>query len=180
MGISVSGLYSQTWRMKQLLASCPRWQTLCSVPGDYAAALPHIAIYYGQELVLPYPRIILHDTSEGGARVLQRNSIAGWSLNASVHATIEIEVDRLAIRAETLEDEGNWFTEQVGQLVREMAEISHSHTLVADREPLAIQGIAPIEGPDRIAAEERQFDEPAAGQSTRPLWTETLEITLVP
>ena len=157
-----------------MLAASATWQTLCGVADADEAAQP-IAIYYGEEIDLPFPRAIVNDTSEGGSKVRRRVGLATWGMDGTVNITFEIEIP-VSAGATNLEEEGNWFTSQLGAIVKELEDISAAKTLVSGKYPLEITQTAPLEGPFRLAAEERETPVPEAGVSSRPLWIETVEL----
>ena len=174
--MAVTGDFSAAWKVKLLIAASARWATLCGAddPAD------HIAIYYGDDdpAAAPFPRCIINDTAEGGTMAWRRSALGVWQREGTIHAVFEIEVPSGI--ATTLEDEGNWFVSQTGQIAREIRQLVTAKTLIGGEYPIELSQIAPIEGPARLSAEEREQFVPAEGASQLPLWIQTLELTLVP
>ena len=166
-------LLCESLPLKKMLASTATWQSLAG--GDFDSAMEHVAIFFGEEEELPFPRAIIYGTTDGGSHAGTRVSMGAFSKTVILPIVFELEVDPSVV-GDSPEQQGLWVDQQVGQIIQEMLEIATRHTQVDGEEPLYLFRYTSTYGPERVPNEERPFNTP--DDLAKYLWVKMIEFEI--
>lgn len=171
--MAITGIMSQWWLAKLLIANSSTFQTLVTAQ-NLTEALDRVALFRVKESEFPLSRARLRGPGAGAEWSRERVGVGTWNTECVIPIIFDLEV---TAPEDTVEDQACWWMTQVGAIVKDMENAVNARAQINGEDPLAVEGFALVEGPVPVRPDEVKTDHPLTRRK-HPAWTGTVLLTM--